>query len=210
MSHSSSVQSNHSLHSLGPVDLSDVEKSNPRKIPAKWTEEEEHAFVLYLQEQVPAAGDGVNFLKKYFNSTTQHLKDKFPNQHGGKKTASTCSSKWTLLKEEYFAVIDLKSASGFTWSDEHGARMASCNPIWKDYIKKQGFPPVFTDGRDDAISFQSISRGKHKSAAMSGSVLVVGSMVLDESKKHICGPLATVAAQMSIVEIPCPYFSGQV
>ncbi|KAI6102949.1 hypothetical protein F5141DRAFT_984743, partial [Pisolithus sp. B1] len=102
---------------------------------AKWTEEEEHAFVLYLQEQVPAAGDGVNFLKKYFNSATQHLKDKFPNQHRGKKTASTCSSKWTSLKEEYFAVIDLKSASGFTWSDEHGARMASCNPIWKDYIK---------------------------------------------------------------------------
>ncbi|KAI6102812.1 hypothetical protein F5141DRAFT_1065434 [Pisolithus sp. B1] len=135
MSCSLSVQSNHLLCSLGPVNLSDVEKSNPRKVPAKWTEEEEHAFVLYLQEQVPVARDGVNFLKKYFNSTAQHLKDKFPNQHGGEKMASTCSSKWTLLKEEYFVVTDLKSASGFTWSDEHGARMASCDPIWKDYIK---------------------------------------------------------------------------
>ncbi|KAI6015800.1 hypothetical protein PISMIDRAFT_43950, partial [Pisolithus microcarpus 441] len=131
----SSVQSNHSLHSQGPADLSDVEKSNPRKIPAKWTEEEEHALVLFLQANAAAAGDGLNFSKRYFNSTSQHLKDKFPNQRGGEKTGNMCSSKWTSLQEEYFAVVDLKKALGLTWTDENGAGMSSHDIVWKEYVK---------------------------------------------------------------------------
>ncbi|KAI6108123.1 hypothetical protein F5141DRAFT_1005314 [Pisolithus sp. B1] len=120
---------------MGPTDISDVEKSNPRKIPAKWTEEEECALVLFLQENAAAAGDGLNFSKRYFNSASQHLKDKFPNQCGGKKTGNTCSPKWTSLKEEYFAVVDLKKASGFMWNDEHGAGMSSHDTVWKEYVK---------------------------------------------------------------------------
>ncbi|KAI6097341.1 hypothetical protein EDD16DRAFT_1443841, partial [Pisolithus croceorrhizus] len=118
-----------------PADLSDVEKSNPRKVLAKWTEEEGCALVLYLQENAAVAGDGLNFPKKYFNSASQHLKKKFPNQHGGEKTDSMCSSKWTILREEYSAVVDLKKASGFTWTDEHGAGMTSCDTVWKEYVK---------------------------------------------------------------------------
>ncbi|KAI6106526.1 hypothetical protein EDD16DRAFT_1713324 [Pisolithus croceorrhizus] len=301
-----SAQFNCSLCSLGPVDLSDVEKSNPRKIPAKWTEEEECAFVLYLQEQAPAARDRVNFSRKYFNGVAQHLKDKVPNQHGGKKMASTCSTKWTAvhisylcatlsidkmpqLKEEYFAVIDLKNTSRFTWSDEHGAGMASHDPIWKDYIKthkhatcfrNKAFhlfslmtemmpshskgvhvfhpggkcsrsapdiptntstsgtalpmmtplmpqpevpcPPISTISQPSSLlqdvgappsipsSFlssldhasgsssiiTSISQGKCKSTTMTGSLLVVGSMVSDESWKCVCGPSASLTTQM--------------
>ncbi|KAI6011535.1 hypothetical protein PISMIDRAFT_111880 [Pisolithus microcarpus 441] len=135
MSHSLSVQSNHSLCSQGPTDISNVEKSNPRKVPAKWTEGEEHVLVLFLQEHTPAAGNGLSFSKKHFNNVCQHLKEKFLNQHSGEKTSSTCLSKWTSLKEEYFAVINLKKASGFIWSDEHGAGMSSHDAVWKDYVK---------------------------------------------------------------------------
>ncbi|KAI6099592.1 hypothetical protein F5141DRAFT_1010260, partial [Pisolithus sp. B1] len=153
MSCSSSEHSSHSLHSCGPVEVSDAEKSSAtRKIPARWSEEEECALVLYLQEQVPAAGDGLNFLEKHFNNAAQHLKTQFPNQCSGEKTGATCASKWTTicisylcatqgtdhilqLREEYFTVIDLKSTSGFTWSDEHGAGMESCDPVWRDYLK---------------------------------------------------------------------------
>ncbi|KIK16343.1 hypothetical protein PISMIDRAFT_73490, partial [Pisolithus microcarpus 441] len=132
----SSEHSIHSLHSHGPVEHSDAEKSNTtRKLLARWSEEEECALVLYLQEHAPAAGDGLNFLKKHFNNATQHLKTQFPNQRGGEKIGTTCASKWTALKEEYFAVIDLKNASGFTWSDEHGAGMESHDPVWRDYLK---------------------------------------------------------------------------
>ncbi|KAI6040129.1 hypothetical protein EDC04DRAFT_2602662 [Pisolithus marmoratus] len=127
---SSSVQSNCSLCSHGPVDP-DVEKPNPRKTPAKWLEDEEQALVIFLQEQAPTAGDGVNFSKKHFNNAAQHLQEKFPSQCGGEKTSTACSSKWTTLKEEYFAVIDLQSTSGFMWSNEHGAGMSSCDPVWK-------------------------------------------------------------------------------
>ncbi|KAI6026573.1 hypothetical protein PISMIDRAFT_75329, partial [Pisolithus microcarpus 441] len=106
-----------------------------RKVLVKWSEEEEHALVVYLQEHAPAAGDDLNFSKKHFNNVCQHLKEKLPNQHGGKKTSSTYLSKWTSLKEEYFTVIDLKKASSFTWSNEHGAGMSSHDVVWKDYVK---------------------------------------------------------------------------
>ncbi|KAG9308199.1 hypothetical protein JVU11DRAFT_12296 [Chiua virens] len=67
------------------------------------------------------AGDSVNFTKKHFNNATQHLKTKFPNQQGGEKNGASCQTKWTSLKEEYFAVVNLKAALGFTWSDNTGA-----------------------------------------------------------------------------------------
>ncbi|KAI6039433.1 hypothetical protein EDC04DRAFT_2895228 [Pisolithus marmoratus] len=111
------------------------DKSQSKETPAKWSEDEEQALVIFLQEQAPAASNGVNFSKKHFDNAAQHLQEKFLNQHGGEKTGTACSSKWMTLKEEYFVVIDLQSTSGLMWSDEHGAGMSSHDPVWKDYLK---------------------------------------------------------------------------
>jgi len=97
---SSSGRSNHSLRSKGAVDASEIEsaeKSRQRKVPAFWTEDEERALVLYLQQQAPAAGDGLNFSKKHFNSVSQHLKTLFPVQLRGEKNGSACQSKWNTV-----------------------------------------------------------------------------------------------------------------
>ncbi|KAG9313351.1 hypothetical protein JVU11DRAFT_5665 [Chiua virens] len=92
----SSASSSHFLCSKGSIDptkLPSLKKSNQRKIPAKWTDKEEHALVLYLKEQLPA--DGPNFVKKYFNNAAQHLYVKFKlTQQGGEKNGATCQTKW--------------------------------------------------------------------------------------------------------------------
>lgn len=98
---SSSGRSNHSLCSKGAVDATELvfaEKSTQRKSPAKWTEDEECAFVLFLKDQTAAAGDGVNFQKKHFHDASLHLKATFPVQQGGEKTAGACQLKWTSVR----------------------------------------------------------------------------------------------------------------
>jgi len=39
------------------------------------------------------------------------------------------------LRDEYFVVLNLKSASGFSWSDSKGAGKEKSDPEWKAYVK---------------------------------------------------------------------------
>ena len=89
---SSSSGSNRSLRSRGPPDLEFAE-STQKKPWAKWTTEEEHKLLAFLKQQLAAAGDGVNFLKKHFRDAANNLKTVFPAQHGGKKNARSCQTK---------------------------------------------------------------------------------------------------------------------
>jgi len=94
---SSSGHSNRSLQSKGapePIDPITSEKATRRKAAARWEAKEEYTLVLYLEQQIAAAGDGVNFAKKHFASAAQHLKDTFTVKRGGEKTASACHTKW--------------------------------------------------------------------------------------------------------------------
>ena len=147
---SSSSGSNHSLWSRGPP-VSDVLAESTQKKPrAKWTTQEEHELLAFLKKQLPAAGDGVNFLKKHFWDATNHLKTVFPVQHGGEKNARSCQSKWTSvsslismrsrladqllqLKEDYLLVAILKTNSGFDWNNDTGTKFAKDDTTWTDF-----------------------------------------------------------------------------
>ena len=59
--------------------------------------EEEHKLLAFLKQQLVAAGDGVNFLKKHFQDAANNLKTVFPVQCGGKKNARSCQTKWTSV-----------------------------------------------------------------------------------------------------------------
>ncbi|KIM66619.1 hypothetical protein SCLCIDRAFT_21768 [Scleroderma citrinum Foug A] len=133
-----SDNSDHSLRSKGLVDPISPEASkrvNQQKAAAIWVAEEEQALVLYLQQHIAAAGDGVNFSKKTFSGASQHLKEKFPEQRGGEKMATTCHTKWTRLKEEYHTVVHLKTSTGASWSDETGAGKEKTDPEWISIIQ---------------------------------------------------------------------------
>ncbi|KIM51515.1 hypothetical protein SCLCIDRAFT_143067, partial [Scleroderma citrinum Foug A] len=130
---SSSSGSNRSLRSRGPP-VSDVLAESTQKKPrAKWTTQEEHELLAFLKQQLPAAGDGVNFLKKHFWDATNRLKTVFPVQHGGEKNARSCQSKWTSLKEDYLLVAILKTNSGFDWNDDTGTKFGKDDTTWTDF-----------------------------------------------------------------------------
>ena len=93
---SSSSGSNCSLQSRGPPDLT-LAESTQKKPRAKWMTEEEHKLLAFLKQQLVAAGDGVNFLKKHFQDAANNLKTVFPVQCGGKKNARSCQTKWTSV-----------------------------------------------------------------------------------------------------------------
>ena len=94
---SSSSGSNRSLQSGGPTVSNALAASAEKKLRAKWTTGEEHQPLDFLKEQLPAAGDGVNFLKKHFQDAARNLKVVFPVQIGGEKNAKSCQTKWTSV-----------------------------------------------------------------------------------------------------------------
>ncbi|KAL4062410.1 hypothetical protein V8B97DRAFT_1877907, partial [Scleroderma yunnanense] len=61
-----------------------------QKPKAQWRDEEELKLVHYLQKQEVSAENGYNFAMKFFNGAFHHLKQKFPVQHGGERTTSSC------------------------------------------------------------------------------------------------------------------------
>ena len=94
---SSSSGSNCSLQSGGPTVSNALAASTEKKLRVKWTTGEEHQLLDFLKEQLPAARDGVNFLKKHFQDATRNLKVVFPVQIGGEKNAKSCQTKWTSV-----------------------------------------------------------------------------------------------------------------
>ncbi|KIM64076.1 hypothetical protein SCLCIDRAFT_52749, partial [Scleroderma citrinum Foug A] len=96
---------------------------------AHWEEEEEHALVLYLEQKAAATGDGANFAKKHFIGAAQHLKDNFTVKQGG------TTDEISQLKEDFYAVQSIKSASGLSWCDTNGAGMEKTDTVWVGFVK---------------------------------------------------------------------------
>ncbi|KAG1836474.1 hypothetical protein DFJ58DRAFT_734961 [Suillus subalutaceus] len=131
-----------SLRSAGHID-NESDAQHPtkatavqsRKPAAYWTKQEEESFLQFLSEQKSITGDG-NFKTKTFNDASNHLKEKFPKQKGAEKTRSVCNSKWTNLKSAYTAVVEIKRASGFTWTDDHGLELLwRVKSAWAAFVK---------------------------------------------------------------------------
>ena len=153
----SSGHSDRSLQSKGIIEHVDMiltEKATGRKPAAHWEEEEERVLVLYLEQKAAAARDGANFAKKHFVGAAQHLKDNFTVKQGGEKTANACHTKWgnvsaisylrailgttdeiSQLKEDFYAVQSIKSASGLSWCDTNGAGMEKTDTVWVGFVK---------------------------------------------------------------------------
>ncbi|EIW59829.1 uncharacterized protein TRAVEDRAFT_167386 [Trametes versicolor FP-101664 SS1] len=104
---------------------------------AKWTPEDEKAFVGYLADHVAERGDG-NYKMSTFNAAAAFLEER--RTAGGPKTGTGCKNKWARIKETYMICYKLKQncgTSGFAWSEERGADIGiEDEAIWEAYIKK--------------------------------------------------------------------------
>ncbi|KAG2057662.1 hypothetical protein BDR06DRAFT_994785 [Suillus hirtellus] len=113
-SNSSIMGSGHSLWSKGPVEASNSATTHCKQA-AKWTTDKDTALIEYLHLHIP--GDETKFKKQTWHAAAAYLKERFPDQLGGEKTQSSCQTRWTKLKSYYHAVVNIKNASGFAWSD---------------------------------------------------------------------------------------------
>ncbi|KAA1466014.1 hypothetical protein DENSPDRAFT_830747 [Dentipellis sp. KUC8613] len=104
---------------------------------AKWTPEDEQAFIGFLTDHVSERGDG-NYKMSTFNAAAAFLEKR--RTAGGQKTGLTCKNKWARLKEIHGICYKLKNnqgTSGFTWSEERGADIGiEDEAVWDAYIKK--------------------------------------------------------------------------
>ena len=119
---------------------------------ANWSLPDENALLEYLWDQRSEAGEGVSFKAPTFTGAA--AKVQATTTKGAPKTMSSCKNKWgkvcclittdsphsdrtiLQLKELYLAICDIKSQSGFTWSDENGATIGpESASVWEVYVK---------------------------------------------------------------------------
>ncbi|KIO01398.1 hypothetical protein M404DRAFT_53652, partial [Pisolithus tinctorius Marx 270] len=127
-----------SLHSSGPVDPTILQNAGKRPTCTQsclWNVEEEISLLEFLLKSLPCAGNG-GFKDTVFKAAVAHLRAKFPVYKGAPRHTSACQSQYHGdLKRTYALVNDLRSASGWTWSDEHGCGITDDNdPQWLAWV----------------------------------------------------------------------------
>ena len=102
MPHSdSSVESTRSHRSQGPVNIvPGLTSERTRKVPARWTVDEERSLIDYLSNHKSEAGDAMNFKMTTFRAAAEHIKQAYAHQQGGEKTADACRTKWGNVHQE--------------------------------------------------------------------------------------------------------------
>ncbi|KAG2104972.1 hypothetical protein BD769DRAFT_1676138 [Suillus cothurnatus] len=85
----------HGLPTMGDMDSQD--NASSCKAATHWKLEEERELISFLATCKSEAGDTMSF-----------------------KSSLSCKTKWSNLKKTYNVVKNIKSLSGFAWSEEHG------------------------------------------------------------------------------------------
>ncbi|PIL30820.1 hypothetical protein GSI_06988 [Ganoderma sinense ZZ0214-1] len=63
------------------------------------------------------------------------VKHKAMEYKGAEKSGDACKNKWTQVRAEFWAIHDLKNASGFSYSDSTGVGiMAEMEEVWQAFI----------------------------------------------------------------------------
>ncbi|KAG9311319.1 hypothetical protein JVU11DRAFT_8414 [Chiua virens] len=70
----------------------------------------------FLARELPKAGNGSNFKKSTWNAAASMMAKEYLVIKGGVKNADTYQ-----MKKQHAAIVALKKASGFTYSDKDGA-----------------------------------------------------------------------------------------
>ncbi|KAA1471756.1 hypothetical protein DENSPDRAFT_837818 [Dentipellis sp. KUC8613] len=104
---------------------------------AKWTPEDEQAFIDFLTEHVSERGEE-NYKMTTFTAAAAFLEGR--RTAGGPKIGMTCKNKWARLKETHGVCYRLKncqSTSGFTWDEDRGAEVRPEGEVaWRTFVEK--------------------------------------------------------------------------
>ncbi|KAJ7756800.1 hypothetical protein DFH07DRAFT_1026958 [Mycena maculata] len=127
----------------------------PDKTAADWTSHPEdltHAL-QFFHEQRSRIGDGGNFNKTVFNEAAAYMAEKWPPKSGREKTEKSIRTKWKAACKLHEQILQAKqkrypSASGWTYTDEHGFNVTDSNrDAWNNFSKAHPhFKPFATCG----------------------------------------------------------------
>ncbi|KAH9013691.1 hypothetical protein EDB85DRAFT_2157997 [Lactarius pseudohatsudake] len=101
-----------------------------------WLPIDEDTLLDYLWDHWSEAGEGMCFKAPTLTGAAAKVQEM--TTKGGPKTMGSCKNKWGKFKELYLIICDIKSQSGFTWSDEQGATIGpESTSVWEVYVKKK-------------------------------------------------------------------------
>ncbi|KAH9021496.1 hypothetical protein EDB85DRAFT_2152307 [Lactarius pseudohatsudake] len=101
-----------------------------------WSPIDEDTLLDYLWDHRSEAGEGMCFKAPTLTGAAAKVQE--TTTKGGPKTMGSCKNKWGKFKELYLVICDIKSQSGFTWSDEQGATIGpESTSVWEVYVKKK-------------------------------------------------------------------------
>ncbi|KAG2072132.1 hypothetical protein BDR04DRAFT_1153634 [Suillus decipiens] len=88
----------------------------------------------------------MSFKGSVFTDATIHLNRLYPTQKCAPRSQSSCKTKWNNLKKTYNAVKNIKTLSGFAWSDEHGVGVTpETSGTWDTHTKAHPQSKLFTN-----------------------------------------------------------------
>ncbi|KAG1855569.1 hypothetical protein F4604DRAFT_1590739, partial [Suillus subluteus] len=112
-----------------------------RRLTAHWELEEESELIAFLATHKAEAGDNATFKNSVYSDASKHLNALYPTYRGAAKSQSSCKTKWNNLKKSYNVVKDIKSLSGFAWSDKHGAGVTpETSGAWDAHARVRAHP----------------------------------------------------------------------
>ncbi|KAJ7235789.1 hypothetical protein C8J57DRAFT_1530486 [Mycena rebaudengoi] len=114
---------------------------------AGWTSEDEAMMLKHLIKMKSKAGDGHNFQTKHFQGIIAELNN--TRTKGGLKAAKTAHQKFGTLKKMFEIIQDIKSKSGWTWSDKYSAN------IGHDVTANSGTWTAYTTATKGAARFKN-------------------------------------------------------
>ncbi|KAF8209046.1 hypothetical protein K438DRAFT_1754098 [Mycena galopus ATCC 62051] len=118
---------------LDPPANSDL--SLPTSGDAAWTELDEKAFIEYLIEHLPEAGDGPNFKKPTLEGAAKAVN--LIRTSGGPKTFASCGAKLKQLRKFQGFVEKIMTISGWNWDPKKGVNVTpETRSSWDDWVKK--------------------------------------------------------------------------
>ncbi|KAF8958637.1 hypothetical protein BDZ97DRAFT_1616590, partial [Flammula alnicola] len=109
---------------------------------AIWTTADETTLIEFLFQHRASAGDGSSFKMTTFHGVVSVLEA--TRTKGGPKTAKSCQNKWAMLRHIWRAIQDIRTQSGWTWSDVRGADISpDMEDQWATFLKSHPLAKPF-------------------------------------------------------------------
>ncbi|KAF9476666.1 hypothetical protein BDN70DRAFT_882131 [Pholiota conissans] len=187
---------------------------------AVWTTDDETTLIEFLFQHRASAGDGSSFKMTTFHAAVPVLEAK--RAKGGPKTAKSCQNKWSNLRRIWRAIQDIKTQSGWTWSDTRGADISpDMESQWETFLKSHSLARPFKNHgwihlEKVTMIMPATLRGHHVYLPSQGTVGLAAAAAVapaasddvadvSDAADDVDAVLPTSASSSDAVDVPSPH-----